>query len=610
MGRDVGVGQLVQELERRGDRLPFEIGAFVALEACEGLLLESVKIDPDDVRVTLEGSVVVSHEAERAEPGEAARSLVSVLARLLVAAGPGVPPHLLQLVKDGTTGQNPRDLRHLHDAIEASLIPINRGASRRVLARLVRESDRPPAPEPVRVDPRELDTELEELLRDPATRTLEPAQAGSRSEEWNAEEPITEQLRVPAALTREVELDAQPETLPVPPSRPAVARSSASVPELRTPAPPDAAAAVASLPEQARQPGPEPITATIRKWSSDEESVSVPVPASASASASAPASAPVSGAVSGAVPASAPVSPPVSAAGSVAGEVPATGSVARSATPLETPTESVFGAGSVSHAESIPAPLPARESAAAPDPAHDRPSFAVSPPPKRRGGLGVLLVAAVVGLGLYAFISAGALDTLLQPAAAPAASATPGVIDVTVTPGDAQVFVFVGRGPAIAEGLAVDADHEFIVFDRGLRPSRAMVRRGASWTSTEDGLVYELAVQAEAVADPSEELDFGGAKTTPSSIDTVERARVRVVTNPPGAKVYRYVGVGPSVRIPAASIQEGQEILVFHPEHETRRAVIGPSDWQLAESQTTWSATVQIELPELPRSAAPETPED
>ena len=224
--------------------------------------------------------------------------------------------------------------------------------------------------------------------------------------------------------------------------------------------------------------------------------------------------------------------------------------------------------------------------------------------------MGVLLVAAVVGLGLYAVISTGALDTLLRPAAAPVASATPGVIDVTVTPSDAQVFVFVGRGPAIAEGLAVDAEHEFIVFDRGLRPSRAMVPRGASWTTTENGLVYELAIQAEAVADPSDELDFGGAKTKPSSIDTGERARVRIVTNPPGAKVYRYVGVGPSVRIPAASIHEGQEILVFHPEHETRRAVIGPSDWQLAEGQTIRSATLEIELPELPTSAVPETPED
>ena len=30
MSIDVGVGQLVEELEQRGDRLPFEIGAFVA----------------------------------------------------------------------------------------------------------------------------------------------------------------------------------------------------------------------------------------------------------------------------------------------------------------------------------------------------------------------------------------------------------------------------------------------------------------------------------------------------------------------------------------------------------------------------------------------------
>jgi hypothetical protein len=71
--------------------------------------------------------------------------------------------------------------------------------------------------------------------------------------------------------------------------------------------------------------------------------------------------------------------------------------------------------------------------------------------------------------------------------------------------------------------------------------------------------------------------------------------------------VYRYVGNGPSVRIPAASIQEGQEILVFHPEHDTRRAVVGPSDWQRIEGQVVQSATLQIELPLLPKSAPPES---
>ena len=588
MGRDVGVDQLVQELERRGDRLPFEIGAFVALEACEGLLLEAVKLDADDVRVTLEGSVVVSNEAERADPDEAARSLVSVLARLLVAAGPGVPPHLLQLVKESTTGQNPRDLRHLHDAIEASLIPINRGASRRVLARLVRESDRPPVAEPARVDPRELDTELEELLRDPATRDLESRPDASRSEQAPAEEPITEQIRIPAALSRKAQLDEQPETVPVPPSRPAVSKISASEPDPKVPSATEPAAAAVAPRQEAAQPGPEPVTATIRKWSSEEKSESAPAPASEPVSAPGPVSAPVS--------ASQPVSKPVKST--------------RPETPLETPTESVFGTGSVSHAESVPSPLPVRESAAAPEPTYEQRSSAVPAPPKRRGGLGVLLAAAAVGLGLYALLSTGTLDALVRPAPAPAASFTPGVIDITVTPSDAQIFVFVGRGPAIADGLEAEQAHEFVVFDRGLRPSRAIVPEGASWTTTDEGLLYELAIQAEPAANPSEELDFGGAQSKPSSDGATGSARVRVITNPPGAKAYRYVGLGPRLRILAGSIQEGHEILLFHPDHEVRRGVIGPSDWQMAKGETVPSAALHVELPALPTSAAPEPLED
>ncbi|MBW1755082.1 MAG: hypothetical protein JRJ80_02820, partial [Deltaproteobacteria bacterium] len=390
MSRDVGVGQLVEELEQRGDRLPFEIGAFVALEACEGLLQESVKLVADDVRVTQEGSVVVAGSAERAEPDEAARSLVSVLARLLVAAGPGVPPYLLQLVKESTTGHNPRDLRHLHDAIEASLIPINRGASRRVLARLVRESDRPPAPEVPQVDPRELDAELDELLRDPVTRTLEPTQAELPPQE--EEGPITERIRMPleaspdtgaatgagtdadtdaavgagagagagtgtdsgtatatGAVTDAVtdagtaadsaphtfpppapDLDLQPETLRVPSSEPAMRSASVPVPDLRPPPAARPAVVVAAMPEQPRQPGPEPITATIRKWQppaaeakaaseteAESASVAASVPVAASVAAPVPVSAPVPASVAAPESVSVPESPSVPVSESV-----------------------------------------------------------------------------------------------------------------------------------------------------------------------------------------------------------------------------------------------------------------------------------------------------
>ena len=653
MSRDVGVGQLVEELEQRGDRLPFEIGAFVALEACEGLLQESVKLAADDVRVTQEGSVVVAGSAERADPEEAARSLVSVLARLLVAAGPGVPPYLLQLVQESATGQNPRDLRNLHDAIEASLIPINRGASRRVLARLVRESDRPPAPEALRVDPHELDAELDELLRDPLSRTLEPAQMKPPAQE--DEGPITESIRMPkeargdagtdavtATATRTdtgagagtgadtdtvadsaphsfppptPDLDPQPDTLRVPSSEPAMRRGSVPVPDLKPPPAAAPAAAVAAIPEQPRQPGPEPITATIRKWPRKEDAAQPPRGSGPGVEAGSEAgtvavTAPVtesvtaSVAVTASVPVAAPVTAPVAA--SVAVPEPVSESVPVTESVLETATESVFGTGSVTASESLPAAQP--ETPSMPAPAYDRPSLPEPLPTKRRGGWGAWLLAAGLGLGAYALVATGALDSVLQPATpAPAPS---GIIAVAVTPADAQIFVFVGRGPAVASGLPASGAHEFIVFDHGLRPSRAVVPEGAAWTTTEQGSLYELAVQAQAAPAPTDALDLGSPETTPASTGAGDSGTIRIITNPQGAKVYRFIGVGPTAQIPAASIHEGQEILVYHPEHETRRAVIGPSDWEAGEREGAHRASLEVQLPALPGLEVPEALED
>jgi len=572
MIRDVGVGELVEELEQRGARLPFEIGAFVALEACEGLLQESVKLEPDDVRVTLEGSVVVAGSAASAAPDEAARSLVSVLARLLVAAGPGVPPYLLDLVKESMTGQTTRGLRDLHDAIEASLIPINRGASRRVLARLVRESDRPPAHDDSQVDPHELDAELDELLRDPGVRTLEPTQRQLPLEK--PEEPVTERILVPRGVRGDADAgtdpspksfpppisDHQPETVPVPPSEPAWRGASVPVPDLGTPA----AAAVAKAPAQI----PEPITATIRKWQAEEEE---PAPATAS--------------------------------------VPVSATVPVTETGLETPTEAVFGAGSISGSESIPTP-PRQSHPSATPPQPDERQSLPQPPPRRRGGWGIWLLAAGLGLGAYALHATGTLDALMQPSAPTPVSVVGGTIDVTVTPPDAQIFQFIGRGPAVAEDLPVGSAHEFIVFDQGLRPSRAIVQQGAAWAVTDSGPLYELAVQAQPAEASAAATDLGVPQAASSPSDEGPTGTIRVITNPPAAKVYRFVGIGPTTQIRVASIQEGQEVLVYRPGHETRRAVIGPSDWQQGPGVDSKVATLLVELPVLPTSTVAEAPED
>ncbi|MDH4283403.1 MAG: hypothetical protein OEV36_12165, partial [Myxococcales bacterium] len=176
-------------------------------------------------------------------------------------------------------------------------------------------------------------------------------------------------------------------------------------------------------------------------------------------------------------------------------------------------------------------------------------------------------------------------------------------------PADAQIFVFVGRGPAIAAGLPTGAAHEFVVFDRGLRPSRAIVPAGATWTSTATGPLYELAVQAEQVASAAEALDLGVPQTE-SVAATGESGTIRIITNPPGAKVYRFVGVGPRVKIPASSIHEGQELLVYQPNHEPQRTVVGPSDWQADEGGGAYRAVLDVQLPMLPGSAVPEALEN
>ncbi|MDH3201795.1 MAG: hypothetical protein OEM15_12950 [Myxococcales bacterium] len=602
---DLGVGQLVDELEQRGDRLPFEIGAFVALEACEGLLQQAVKLGANDVRVTAEGSVVVAASAERAEPDEAARSLVSVLSRLLVAAGPGVPPHLLQLVRESMTGEAQRDLRHLHDAIEASLIPLNRGASRRVLARLVRESDRPPAPEEVAIDPQELDAELDELLRDPASRSLDP-EPGSTPLTVD-EEPVTAKITVPrAALEAETTAGTETTSKKVAASvteslgRAEVETGSLVVSEEARVAseppslPRGRVGAASAEPVPTSQPHQEAVTATIRVRFPEAEPESAEVPIGEADTSSGHATA-------GAAAESDPPHLLAPASSAVIESATATTQLWATTPPAQDQRESEAPDGHFEARESstgreatVPVGRPS-----VPQPLKQRPSL----------GLWLLLLGAVIGVS--ALWTTGVLDRFARSAPSTTSGTAPqtGTIEVTVDPADSQIFIFVGRGPTVAEGLPLAGPHEFVVFDHGLEPSRAVVPTDATWATTDDGASYELAVQAQPLDSVSDPRGLGAPLTT-SSPSGEQRGSVRVITNPPGAKVYRFVGMGPTVEIPTASIHEGQEILVYHPEHSARRAVIGPSDWRVAPGQPDHRASLEIALPPLPSTGVSDSPEN
>jgi hypothetical protein len=155
--------ELVRALKRRRATLPAEIGSFVVLEACEALLVRGPELLAlDGIHVSEEGSVWLPQGTRCAE-ADAAQALHRLLTTMLVAAGPAPPPALMHLLERGPSGGS-WTLGGLRDDLEASLVPLNRGASRRVLSRFVREigwAERAPDKKPTFG---ELDSELSSLL--------------------------------------------------------------------------------------------------------------------------------------------------------------------------------------------------------------------------------------------------------------------------------------------------------------------------------------------------------------------------------------------------------------------------------------------------------------
>lgn len=162
---DVNVDGLLDTLEHRGIPLPYEIGTFVALQACERVLEAPVDVGGDVVWIRDDGAVHVA-AATTASDEDAARSVVKMLGDLLVKSAPGVPPMILDLIESGPSDGS-WGLSRLRDDLEAALVPLNRGATTRVLGRLIRESQRNPSPVAQELGVEEeahLSSELDRLL--------------------------------------------------------------------------------------------------------------------------------------------------------------------------------------------------------------------------------------------------------------------------------------------------------------------------------------------------------------------------------------------------------------------------------------------------------------
>jgi len=178
---EVTVDELLLGLKQRGIPLPFEIGAFIALEACEQILDRPVRLDARDLGIGEIGEVLCAQKKSEVGEESAVRALLLVLSELLMCSAPGVPALLLELVERGPSAGEWR-LERLRADLEAALVPLNRGATRRVLSRYAREakkSERNKQPSVVPVAS-EIDAQFDALMAlDPPA--LGPAGAPARA---------------------------------------------------------------------------------------------------------------------------------------------------------------------------------------------------------------------------------------------------------------------------------------------------------------------------------------------------------------------------------------------------------------------------------------------
>src|SRR3984957_7588616 len=114
-----------------------ELAGYLGLEIAEHADPSGGDVDPKSVFVGGEGTDALVKPRGEGATGDAEASIRSALARLLEASGSQTPALSATSKRKGGGG-----LPALAEELEAALIPVNRAAGRRALARLVREVKR------------------------------------------------------------------------------------------------------------------------------------------------------------------------------------------------------------------------------------------------------------------------------------------------------------------------------------------------------------------------------------------------------------------------------------------------------------------------------------
>jgi len=539
-----------------------ELAGYLVLEVAEHADPGGGDVDPKSVFVGDEGTVALVKPRRDGATGDAEASIRAVLARLLEASGSQTPA-LAAASKRKPGGGLPA----LAEELEAALIPVNRAAGRRALARLAREVKRvtlgvgrnalPSSASSVEAAPPARRPSQPAMAEAPAPP---PPQRGASPSFTREEEPTTARGQIPEEVLKKatpepVDASELP-TMQFEPAGRAPSPSQADVDALIA----DFGVSGGGERQQARdlkaiaglEPTPPPPPEIQRRIETREIAVE--------------------GRDSG-----------VEALLAMGSDAPHEAPAA-SPRPLAPPTP-------------MPAPAPAvseRQLPTQPSKLKQMRASLPSIPTQKKSGRGlvwVLLLFVLVAGALIAFLLKGSLHPNPTPVAAPASAPSviitgpvpcTDIIVVSDVPAHAEVLVRKGQAPVDVEKMPVGARLEFVATAEGYAPKRVVVPLGATWDPGSDGRPrYEAGVQldkshaAHGANDPWPAGEPGSAVGGQGPPGTVH-----VVATPRGAEVWMLAGLGPDARIEQQmACTEDIELLLAGPTTYRKRLHVSAADF-------------------------------
>jgi hypothetical protein len=533
----VTLAEVIEVARRSRGLLAPETAGYLVLGAADQLVDSPRILDERRCRVLVDGGRVVVPWSPPSAPADAESALRRLLQELLQVAH-GNAPALSALAESAPKGTVALFVREL----ESALIPVNRAAATRALARVARESLRaragdtkravlpPLSPPAIKLNAQDLDENLLDVEGDSDPSASDPF--GYENE--TMPRGIFSEVPVAPATPSEIDellLRAVASTPPPPPRDFSAGGSNFPARRSSTPAARGVDELLASF--GVGETRPEDLVAWGRVVARPKISAR-PLPA--------------------------PVPPPVEPVASHALPEP-------EAEP-QLPVSRTAATRRLRRVSSPSAPPMLEETTETRKPARVLPMIAL------------LLLAGILGGAIFLLRhKPGALtgrtpdvvEAERKTAAALAASVAArgpivpcrATVVVSEVPQNGEVLVRSGVAPVDVERVPAGARLEFVAMNDGFVPRRAVVPQGAAWESAAGKPRFELAIQLERSRAKGAALDAWPAAEPGTTVGgTGTPGTVHVVTTPRGAEVWMVAGAGPETTISALPCGTSLELLV------------------------------------------------